>query len=81
MPLLRHAAVPPKRSAPLALTPTGERAGVPKALVQEALEEVHAQADGALAQIEGALPADFPADINDSVSAGLRAQLPGLDLP
>lgn len=60
---------------------TGERAGVPKALVREAIEEVHARADDALAQIESALPAGFPADIHESVSAGLRARLPGLGLP
>lgn len=53
---------------------------MPKTLVREALEEVHAQADAALAQIESALPADFPADIHDSVSDGLRARLPGLNL-
>ncbi|MFO7482822.1 type II toxin-antitoxin system HipA family toxin [Oceanibaculum nanhaiense] len=60
---------------------TGERAGAPKALVREALEEVHAQADCALAQIESTLPADFPAEIHESVSTGLRTRLPGLDLP
>lgn len=59
---------------------TGERAGLPQALVRDAIEEVRAQAEDALAQIESALPSDFPADIHESVSAGLRARLPGLDL-
>lgn len=57
---------------------TGERAGLPKALVREAFDEVRAQADDALAQIESAIPANFPASIHESVSAALRARLPGL---
>ncbi|MDF2096605.1 type II toxin-antitoxin system HipA family toxin [Aquibaculum arenosum] len=60
---------------------TAERAGLPKALVREAVNEVRTQADNAIAQIESGLPANFPAYIHDSVSAGLRARLPGLELP
>lgn len=52
---------------------TGERAGLTKALVREAIDEVRAQAEDAVAQVENALPSSFPAYIHDSVSTGLLA--------
>jgi serine/threonine-protein kinase HipA len=60
---------------------TAERAGPPKAIVREAIEEVLGQAEKAITQMEAALPADFPDYIHESVSAGMRTRLPSLALP
>ena len=60
---------------------TAERAGLPKAIVREAIEEVRAQTDDAIAQMEAALPPGCPEYIHESVSAGMRSRLPGLALP
>ncbi|WP_193369656.1 type II toxin-antitoxin system HipA family toxin [Pelagibius marinus] len=60
---------------------TAERAGLPKAIVREAIEEVRAQTDDAITQMEAALPPGFPEYIHESVSAGLRTRLPSLALP
>ena len=60
---------------------TAERAGLPKAIVREAMEEVGAQAEKAITQMEAALPLDFPEYIHEAVSAGMRRRLPGLTLP
>src|SRR3546814_11725988 len=58
-----------------------ERAGLPKAIVREAIEEVRAQAENAITQMEAALPTGFPHYIHESVSAGVRTRLPSLALP
>src|SRR3546814_6612025 len=60
---------------------TAERAGLPKAIVREAIEEVRAQAENAITQMEAALPTGFPHYIHESVSAGVRTRLPSLALP
>jgi serine/threonine-protein kinase HipA len=60
---------------------TAERAGLPKAIVREAIEEVRARAEKAITQMEAALPAGFPQYIHESVSADMRSRLPGLALP
>jgi serine/threonine-protein kinase HipA len=60
---------------------TAERAGLPKAIVREAIEEVLAQAEKAITEMEAALPPGFPEYIHESVSAGMRSRLPGLALP
>ncbi|WP_366657215.1 type II toxin-antitoxin system HipA family toxin [Fodinicurvata sp. EGI_FJ10296] len=57
---------------------SGDRAGLPRALVREAIEDVRAQTDGAIAHMERSLPADFPAFIHDAVTTGLRARLSAL---
>ena len=60
---------------------TAERAGLPKAIVREAIEEVRAETDNAVAQMESALPAGFPEYIHESVSAGMRKRFTGIASP
>jgi serine/threonine-protein kinase HipA len=60
---------------------TAERAGLPKSIIREAIEEVLAQVEKAIIQMEAALPPGFPEYIHESVSAGMRTRLPGLALP
>lgn len=50
---------------------TGREAGLPKALVQKAIEDMADNAADALEKTAQVLPADFPAGIHDSVSAGV----------
>src|SRR3546814_19474034 len=58
---------------------TAERAGLPKAIVREAIEEVRAQAENAVTQMEAALPTGSPHYIHESVNAGVRTRLPSLE--
>jgi len=60
---------------------TAERAGLPKAIVHEAIEEFRGETDDAIARMEAALPVGFPENIHESVSAGMRTRLPSLALP
>lgn len=48
---------------------TVERAGLPKAIVREAIKEVLAQAEKAITHVEAALPPGLPEYIHGSVSA------------
>jgi serine/threonine-protein kinase HipA len=57
---------------------TGEEAGVPKALVHAAVEEVAADAETALARVEDGLPKGFPEAVHASVAAGMRRRVRGL---
>lgn len=59
---------------------TTERAGLPKAIIREAIDEVLAQAEKATAQMEVMLPPDFPEYIHEAVSAGIRRRQPSLTL-
>jgi serine/threonine-protein kinase HipA len=60
---------------------TAKRAGLPKAIVREAIEEVRAQAEKAITQMEAELPTGFPQHVHEAVSAGMRTRLPSLALP
>lgn len=60
---------------------TAKRAGLPMAIVHEAIEEVQAQAEKAIVQMEAALPTGFPEYIHESVSAGMRKRFAGLASP
>ena len=59
---------------------TGEQAGLPKSLVPSAIQDIAGNAKKALAQLESALPADFPEFIHTSVSAAVKARLRSLEL-
>ncbi|MEX0431027.1 HipA domain-containing protein [Spiribacter insolitus] len=50
---------------------TGQEAGLPKTLVNQAIEDMADHAADALEKTARALPADFPASIHESVSAGV----------
>jgi serine/threonine-protein kinase HipA len=50
---------------------TGERAGLPKRLVRDAIEETASLAEEAVRKIEGLLPRAFPEALHASVKAGL----------
>lgn len=54
---------------------SGEAAGLPMALMKEAVESMADIADRALAEVEQALPGDFPDRIHGSVKAGLAERL------
>ena len=58
----------------------GEQAGLPKSLVPSAIQDIAGNAKKALAQLESALPADFPEFIHTSVSAAVKARLRSLEL-
>ncbi|MEX0448767.1 hypothetical protein V6X63_03305 [Spiribacter sp. 221] len=50
---------------------TGQEAGLPKTLVNQAIEDMADHAADALEKTTQALPADFPPSIHESVSAGV----------
>ncbi|MEN4903506.1 type II toxin-antitoxin system HipA family toxin [Luteimonas sp. TWI1437] len=62
---------------------TGDAAGLAPSLVRHAIEDIAARVDAALASLERALPADFPAALHASVSGGvgrrMRVLLAGLN--
>ncbi|MDQ2081475.1 type II toxin-antitoxin system HipA family toxin [Xanthobacteraceae bacterium Astr-EGSB] len=60
---------------------TGEEAGVPKALVRAAVEEIAADSETALARVEDGLPKGFPEVIHASASAALRTRRRSLTTP
>ncbi len=54
---------------------TGAKAGLPKRLISDALDEIAGAAEGAIAQVESALPAGFPPQIHDAVRNAVKARL------
>lgn len=54
---------------------TGERAGLPKGLVRDVLDEVASRAEAAIDEIETGLPRAFPSVVHESVKAGVRERL------
>jgi serine/threonine-protein kinase HipA len=54
---------------------TGSRAGVPKKRLRQMIEEIHANAERAIDGVTNTLPSNFPADIHDAVSSGIRNRL------
>ena len=50
---------------------TGEAAGLPKSLIDSAIQEIADGVKGAIARVEAALPSDFPAEIHSSVSKAM----------
>lgn len=59
---------------------TGAEAGLPKALVPNAIEEIAASASDAIAWIEKSLPKDFPAFIHESITAAVTVRLRGMTI-
>jgi serine/threonine-protein kinase HipA len=57
---------------------TGARAGLPKRLMSDAIDEIAAIAEKATDEVAKALPRKFPAAIHDTVSAALKTRLAGL---
>src|SRR5205823_10595312 len=53
---------------------TAERAGLPRSLADDALQDVAEAADGAMHRIEEQLPTDFPGRIHVSVKAALSSR-------
>jgi len=54
---------------------TARRARLSESLAVEVLREVSGMAPKALASVQGTLPADFPADIPESITRGVNARL------
>lgn len=54
---------------------TGEAAGLSPSLVGNAVEVIASRMEGALASLEGELPADFPLGLHESVSAGVQRRM------
>ncbi len=54
---------------------TAEKAGMPAALVNEAIREIHERAEPALQAVANTLPAGFPESIHAAVGRGVRARL------
>lgn len=54
---------------------TADRAGLPKALVRTALEDIAARMDGAITTVEAGLPAGFPEAIHAAVKDGMIARM------
>jgi serine/threonine-protein kinase HipA len=54
---------------------TAEKAGMPKALVDEAIREIHERAEPALQAVANTLPAGFPESIHAAVNRGVRERL------
>ena len=57
---------------------TARRARLPETLVVDVLREVSEIAPKALASVRGSLPADFPANIFESITHGVNARLSNL---
>lgn len=53
----------------------GDKAGLPKALVTDAIGDIVAHADAAFEIVESTLPGDFPAEIHGSVKDAVDARL------
>lgn len=54
---------------------TGEAAGLPNALVRDAIAEMAARAEDAIEKVESELPADFPPGIHDAVKDAIMARV------
>jgi serine/threonine-protein kinase HipA len=59
---------------------TGAEAGLPKALIPSAIEEIAESASDAIAWIEKSLPKDFPAFIHESITAAVTGRLRGMTI-
>ena len=59
---------------------TGKKAGIPKATVKTAIEEIADTAKHAISKMESILPANFPEEIHVSVKAAMSAKLEELSL-
>ncbi len=59
---------------------TAERAGLPKALIRDALAEMAEAATKAIEKIESELPKDFPAAIHDTVKDALTDRVRSLEV-
>lgn len=59
---------------------TGEAAGLPRGLAQEAIEEMADTGRSAIEKIESDLPEDFPAVIHRAVKAGVADRLSKLQV-
>jgi serine/threonine-protein kinase HipA len=57
---------------------TGAEAGLPKAIVRAAIEEIADSAEKAMDRLEGALPAGFPEGMHASVRGAMAARLRNL---
>lgn len=53
---------------------TGARAGLPKRLMAQAIEEIVDNAQSAFATVETELPSEFPMAIHEAVATGVRAR-------
>lgn len=60
---------------------TGAEAGLPAALVRDAIEQMVSAAPGALKTVESELPADFPAGIHEVMAEAVTARLGRLRAP
>ncbi|MHC8510211.1 MAG: type II toxin-antitoxin system HipA family toxin [Rhodospirillales bacterium] len=58
---------------------TGERAGLPKAVVRNAVQEITEAAGAAMTRLERALPKDFPETLHVPVKKALERRLPRLE--
>lgn len=54
---------------------TGKAASLSPSLVRNAVEDIAAHMEGALASLENELPADFPPALHESVSAGVQRRM------
>lgn len=61
--------------APRHFAQTGEKAGLSRALVRSAIEDIAARADDALAALEAELPAGFPLELHEAVKSGVQARV------
>lgn len=59
---------------------TADRAGLPKALVRQAIEDIASGMPKAIEQIEAELPADFPPALHEAVKAGTLSRLRVLEV-
>ncbi len=59
---------------------TGSMAGIPKAVVKTAIEEVADTAKHAISKMESILPSNFPEEIHASVKAAVAIRLEELCL-
>ena len=59
---------------------TGKKAGIPKATVKTAIEEIADTAKQAISKMESILPTNFPEEIHASVKAAMSAKLEELSL-
>lgn len=58
---------------------TAEEAGLPRSLVQDAIEDIASRMDTAMATVESELPSGFPQDLHEAVAAGIRSRMPLLE--
>ncbi|MBE0590766.1 MAG: HipA domain-containing protein, partial [Gemmatimonadales bacterium] len=61
--------------APRHFFQTGEQANLPKSLISEAIDEIASRMKDAIVALEAELPADFPGQLHEAVSAGIEARM------